>query len=212
MSRSRTDRGATLVFAFLAVLLIVVGTWKVLTPESGSGTRDMLGNPVALEPGTGPTDDQLKQMDAVEDDGQRLRVPSVDLDVPLGALDMVDDTINPPGFTSAYQVRNLGVPLEDASTGTVYVVMHSLRAGVGPGNHLIDVEAQASRVEPGAKIIIGDRTWTATGDLTVTKPELGAQEHLFDDTPGRLVLITCQQRSDGKAAGENLVITAQLTH
>jgi len=211
MSRSRTDRAVNRVVALVAVALIAVGIWRVLAPEPDSGTLDMAGNPVALEPGTGPTEDQLKQMDVVEDAGERFRVPSVDLDVPLGALDVVDNTINPPGFTSAYQVRNLGVPFEDAATGTVYVVMHSLRAGVGPGNHLIDVKEQASRVEPGATITIGDHTWTATGDLTVTKFDLGAQKDLFDGTPGRLVVITCQQRSDGKAAVDNLVITAQLT-
>ncbi|MDT0201936.1 class F sortase [Nocardioides sp. AE5] len=210
MSRSRMERIATIAVAAVAALLVVIGAWRLLAPDDDVTTRDLNGDPVALEPGTVPTDDQLERMRAVDDEGERFRVPEADLDVPLGGLDVVDNTINPPGFTSAYLVRNLGVPLDEAAEGTVYVVMHSLRGGVGPGNHLIDVESQSSRLEQGAEIVIGDHTWLVTGDLTVAKFDLGAQGHLFDESSGRLVVITCQQRPDGSAAVDNLVITAQL--
>src|SRR5699024_8173753 len=126
-----------------------IGITLIWRPSTDSGTVDMHGDPAALDPGTMPAPAQTKAMRAVEATGHRFRVPSVGLDVPLGALTMVDKTITPPGITSAYRVRNLGVPLRKAARGTVFVAMHSLHDGVGPGNYLIDEKAGTARVKPG---------------------------------------------------------------
>lgn len=209
MNRPRTRLLTRLALVAVAVVLVAAGV-AMLRSSDDASELDMEGNPVALAPGAAPSADQLERMDAQPDVGLRFQVPAVDLDVPLGASDMVDNTINPPGFTSAYQIRNLGVPVDEAATGTVFVAMHSLRGGVGPGNHLINVAAQQSKLDPGTEVAIGDRSWIVTGDLTVSKFDLGEQEHLFNNTAGRLVIITCQQRRDGTATTQNLVITAQL--
>lgn len=95
---------------------------------------DLEGNAVSLAPEDTPSEEVVTQMDvepgAEDEDG--LVVPSVDHAVPLGTLSAVDGEITPPGFTEAYRVRNLGVPVEEAEDGTVYIVTHSVQDGYAP--------------------------------------------------------------------------------
>lgn len=202
--------------AAAGVLLLGVALWGVL----GSGIlggghedapRDLHGRAVALEPGTVPDATTLDRMHAREDTGDRFVVPSVGLDVPLGELTMVDSTITPPGFRSAYRVRNLGVAPADADSGTVFVALHSLRGGgEGPGNSLIDVEEQTAKVGEGDRIEVAGVDYEVTGTEFVKKDRLGASEDVWADEPGRLVVITCLQRPDHTPSVDNLVVTARL--
>lgn len=172
---------------------------------------DLKGNSVAFEPGSMPSAKVVQQMRAVADEGQRFRAPSVGLNVPLGAMTMVDNTITPPGFRSAYRVRNLGVSLQRADHGTVFVAMHSLRGGaVGPGNYLIDVARARARITKGAQIDVGDRKYIVTGTQLIKKTELGSKSAVWRDKPGRLVVITCLQRAQGGPSVDNVVLYAQL--
>ncbi|MDQ1131225.1 hypothetical protein [Microbacterium sp. SORGH_AS_0888] len=129
--------------------------------------------------------------------------------MPLGQLNEVDGQITPPGFTSAYQVRNRGVSPEDSAQGTVVVVMHSLRNGaIGPGNYLIDVDQQRSKLAPGAVVVVAGVAYAVTGSELISKDSIAGQSSVWSNTPNRLVLITCLQRPDGSPSTENLVITA----
>ncbi len=169
----------------------------------------MDGNAVVLED---PIEDPevLAQMNVVEDDGERFTVPSVGLDVPLGGLDMVDGEITPPGFTSAYTVRNLGTP-EDPSAGTTYVVMHSIPdPGVAPGNYLIDVADGRAAVVAGEQVHVGEAVYELDSSYVVDKAELSQRAELWVDRPGRLVIITCQQLPSGERSVQNTVIGAHL--
>lgn len=205
----RPRRLITALFAVVAVGLITVGA--SLAMSEPDGPIDLNGATVALEPGTTPSPDVVEKMDAVDDAGQRFAIPSVGLSVPLGALSMTANTLTPPGFTSAYLVRNLGTSIDDPEQGTVFVVMHSLReGGVGPGNYLIDVDDETASIAPGITVNVGDLSYTVTGDLAITKTGIQSQDDVWEDIPGKLVIITCLQRPGGRPSHENIVITAQL--
>jgi len=207
--RGLRRRLLTPLLAVAAVGLMVTGA--ALVNSEPDAPTDLAGNAVTYETDATPPPKVTEKMDAVEDAGDRFAVPSVDLDVHLGALTMTDGTITPPGFTSAYLVRNLGVSLEDAAEGTVFVVMHSLRGGgVGPGNYLIDVENETAAVDPGATVTVGDRSYTVTGDLAITKTGIQDSASVWQSVPGKLVIITCLQRPEGGPSQENIVITATL--
>lgn len=201
---------ATVLAAILGAALIgagLIGILVALAPSAEPVLTDMRGNAVRYDPGEGGL--PVVPASIAPSTPERLVVESVGLDVPLGAVDAVDGRILPPDFTSAFWVRNLGVSLADGDGGTVFVVMHSLRGGaVGPGNYLIDVEQQTSRVEPGARVLVGDVAYTVTGSELVDKTRISQNPDVWADTPGRLLLITCLQRPDGSASRENLVITA----
>ena len=172
---------------------------------------DLKGHPVQVDPGTLPPAKTQKAMKVVPDIGQRLTVPSVGLNVRLGELSEADNTITPPGFDSAYLVRNLGASLEHPEQGTVYVAAHSVRGGgIGPGNYLIDVEHGTARVKPGATVQVGDHTYVVTDSKTVEKDRLPNDQAIWTNTPGRLVLITCLQLPSGAPSTDNLIITATL--
>ena len=195
-----------------ASVLVAAGVVGIVTVASApTGTVDMRGHHVVLEPGTVPAPAVEKKMDAVVNTGVRFTVPSVGLNVPLGELSEAGGTITPPGFTAAYRVRNLGVPLANATKGTVFVAMHSIRGGgIGPGNYLIDVSAGAAKVSDGAKIHVGSLTYSVTGSQTVTKNQLPKDAAVWANAPGRLVAITCLQTPAQTASTDNVVITAQL--
>ncbi|WP_245988684.1 class F sortase [Flexivirga caeni] len=197
--------------ALVAIALVTSGVTLVARAKQSTAPFDLHGRRVALDPGTTPDASARTRMHATEDTGRRFRVPSVHLDVPLGALTMADRAITPPGFTSAYLVRNLGASPETPARGTVFVVMHSLRDGaVGPGNYLIDVDAGTARVAKGARIEVGPATYAVTGTRAIGKAELPGARSVWRDTPGRLVIITCLQRPGGGPSVDNIVITAEL--
>jgi hypothetical protein len=212
--RTRRRRSIGLVRIVVASILGVgavaagVSTVSAYLAEQSS-PRDMRGNPVSL-----PTPPKAVQerTDAVSQvDGMTLRVPSTGLDVPLGQLNEVDGVIDPPGFSSAYLVRNYGATLEHASEGTVFVVMHSCRGGaVCPGNYLINVAEGTASVKVGADIYLDGRHYRVTGSQKVYKPDVHTDAALWEDTPGRLVLFTCLQVPAQTESVDNMVITATL--
>jgi len=169
--------------------------------------HDLAGNTVQVD---GPA--PAPSASATPDGVGRFSAPSVGLDVPLGAVSVVDDVLQPPGFTSAYWVRNLGVAPAVASTGTVFVVMHSLRGGgVGPGNALIDVADGRARIADGADIAVAGVHYRVDRSEALAKTAIGGEADVWADTPGRLVVITCLQRPDGRPSTENMVIEATRT-
>jgi len=144
-------------------------------------------------------------------DGQRFAVPAVGLNVPLGVMSAVKGVVVPPGFTSAYVVRDFGVSLADAASGTVYIATHSLRGGgKAPGNWLIDIPDQRSAVSVGALITVGPLTYRVTGTSVVPKPQLAADKDVWRSAPGRLIVITCLQNRQGTPSTNNMVLMGTL--
>lgn len=220
-SRARQDhrRLLTTVILALAVCLIAVGAIGVVTsltaPRSaspaasvrGPTATSMNGKQVVLDPGVVPI--SAKKSHAVADTGKRLIVPSVGLNVPLGAMNEVDGQVTPPGFTSAYRIRNLGVAFTEPASGTVYVAMHSLRNGaIGPGNYLIDVATGTPKVANGAKVVAAGVTYTVSSTAKVLKKDLPHDAALWANTPDRLVLITCLQNPQNIESAYNIVTIA----
>ncbi|GAA0423283.1 class F sortase [Leifsonia naganoensis] len=168
--------------------------------------KDMKGNPVVIESIAAPKNHAVPQVD-----GRTFRVPSEKLSVPLGELDQVDGVIDPPGFASAYVVRNHGATLDNAAEGTVYVVMHSCRGGATcPGNYLIDVATGEASVQSGADVYVAGLHYRVTGSHSVYKPEVSSDIDIWQNTPGKLVLLTCLQVPAQTKSIDNMVITAQL--
>jgi len=175
---------------------------------------DMNGNPVVPYDTSVYDPTYVQEADAQPDLGERFKVPSVNLDVPLGSVNVVGGLIDPPGFTSVYWVKNMGVSLEYADEGTVYVVTHSLKSpSVAPGDYMIDQNTATVAVQKGAEIDVGDRTYTVDSSMTVSKDELGQQTDLWAGTPGMLVLITTVQAGQYLPNGQsvtNVIIIGTL--
>lgn len=190
-----------------------VGVALLVAAATGGGSRaksehaDVAG----LDPGTLPPPATIQAMHSVPDVGLRFVARSVGLDVPLGELTMVDGNITPPGISSAYMIRNLGVPLSDATSGTVFVVMHSCRnACHAPGDWLTNRAAGTPSLADGSLITVGELTYRVTGWQKYAKASIGTQPDVWAAKPGRLVVITCLELPTGEEPVDNLVITAQL--
>jgi len=158
-----------------------------------------------------PTPDPNAAKGTVSKGGLRFTIPSLGMDVPLGAINSVDGTLNPANYTSAFWVRNMGVSYNDPSTGTVYIVMHSVRTpGFAPGNFLFSVQGQDTTLHSGDLINVGGHTYAFSDWRAVDKPDLQNQLDIWNNTPGRLVIITCLQNREHSFSETNLVITATL--
>lgn len=213
----RRHRSRWVVPALLGVSLTLMAAGAagfVLAPAgpaaSAATVPDLNGAPIHVEPGTLPTADQQERMQAQSDLGVRFRVPDVGLDVPLGALNSVGGVVTPPGFRSAYLLRDHGTTLEHPEAGTVYVALHSVRGGgVGPGNYLIDVTHGTSSLRTGTRIDVGSLRYAVTGWSTVDKKDLPTDRAVWADTPDRLVIVTCLQQPSGAPSTQNLVVVAQ---
>ncbi|MBF4636312.1 class F sortase, partial [Agreia pratensis] len=202
--KARRRRWVFLTVGAVAVAVLIASSIGIA--QYFSGPVDMRGNRVQYDDAA-PATDQSSAVPAIGDD--RFVVPSVGLDVPLGALTSVDGAIEPPGFTSAYWVRDEGVAPDKSAEGTVFIVMHSLRNGAtGPGNYLIDVDAQTSKVGIGATITVNDTSYTVTATQAIDKPAIADASAIWENTPNRLVIITCLQRPGGGPSQQNIVIEA----
>lgn len=190
------------VVAAAAITAVVLLSLRPVAPER------------ALAPSASPTPvaaTALPAAGAVDDIGERFRIPSIGLDVPVGTVSEVDGQITPPGFSAVYLVSNRGVALSEAETGTVYVVAHSRPgAAEAPGDALIDLDRAAATVDRGALVEIGDRRYEVSESTIVSEVDLPASDSLWDAVPGRLVIVTSLQNADGTPAVDNLVLVAQL--
>jgi len=197
----------------LALVLICggigVGVYTLWPKGGSSDLVDMEGNIVIPDDPNATSPAFLEAADMVVDSGgEGFRIPSVGLDIPLGAINEVDGVMNPANFVSAFWIRNRGVSVENASQGTVYIVAHSTRFGKAPGN-LIQSNEQ-SLVKEGDTIWVDAAEYRVTGWQTSPQGEIGNIEELWANTPGMLVFVTCVLRNDKQTPTDNLIITAQL--
>ncbi|MDR1432259.1 MAG: class F sortase [Propionibacteriaceae bacterium] len=201
----------------LSVLLMLgaIGMWgySQIFPPQENAQRDIEGNWVVPEDPEEWTPEIIAEMDPEpEISGKRFRVPAVGLDAPLGAMNAVKNVINPPGFRSVFWIRNMGVSLDRADQGTVYMAAHSLRnGGVGPGNYLIDVENARGKVPIGAEMYADNVKYRVTEVISVPKTKLDEKVEVWDATvPGRIVVVTCLQRPNNGRSVNNIVVVGVL--
>lgn len=212
--QDRSGRWRVALASLLGLVTLLAGAYAVqLYVSQLALPRDMDGRPVVAAQ---VPPDEAARADAVAvlDDGARLRVPAAGMDVAMGAVNAVDGVIDPPGFSTAYFVRNYGAHTnseETASRGTVFVAMHSCSGNARcPGNALIDIAHGTATVPVGADVYLDGLHYRVTGSSAVGKPQIAHDQTFWQNTPGRLVLLTCLQRPGGRTSVDNMVITAEL--
>jgi hypothetical protein len=144
-----------------------------------------------------------------------LVIPAVDMDLPLLALTPDNGVINPPLLTAGYWIEPYAEPVAtaDAADNTLYIAAHSAGRGDDGFDPLLAADHSGSALAAGDVVEV--RTPDGTASYTVErvrrygKDELPAAAEVWESSPGRLVLITCFQRADGRHSTENLVVFAQ---
>lgn len=153
-----------------------------------------------------PSEDDIQKMDPQPLEGDMI-VPSVSMSADLQSMSEVNGVINPPGLESAYMLRGHGSPGQPNS-GTTFIAIHSVQGANLPGNKLIDVDAARSALDTGDAIEILGHKYRVTNSHTVDKTDIGSQEGLWDEVDGKLVVLTCLQRTQGRSL-QNVVIEAE---
>lgn len=142
-------------------------------------------------------------------------VPAVGLDLPVLPLTPTQGVINPPTLTAAYWIEPYGAPVGDVAQAdnTLYLAAHSTSAGEYGFDALMDPDGEGSSLAPGDVVEVSTPTGAVGYAVQRTeryaKGELSGAAEVWEAAPGRLVLITCLQRGDGRASSENLVVFAE---
>ena len=139
-------------------------------------------------------------------------VPAVGVDLPVLPLTPRRGVIDPPLLTAAYWITGYGAPVgsPDQARNTLYLAAHSAGRGSAGFDPLAGDARGRGAVGPGDRIDVA----TATGTVSYTvqrtaeydKDALPRASDVWQDVPGRLVLITC--RYDGGRSTRNLVVFA----
>jgi hypothetical protein len=214
--RRRIALAAAAVLALTGALVLVAGL------SAGRGTAAL--HPVAAAPSASASSGSRSEVPGTApptaarytpSSDVRLVVPSLGVDLPLLPMTPSGDTIDPPLLTAGYWIEPYGAPVGDAAeaTNTLYVAAHSAGYGADGFDPLIAGDGAASTLAAGDVVEV--RTPTGTVRYTVRstsrygKDELPGAEEVWEVSPGRLVLVTCFQRADGREATENLVVVAE---
>ncbi|MCJ1713481.1 class F sortase [Curtobacterium sp. VKM Ac-2922] len=200
----------------VAVAAVVGGLVLLHQPAPApSAALDLDGRPVSVDVrttdgGTATATPAPAQGAVPPDSSDRLVVPAVGLDVPLGTMSVHGGVVDPPGFAAAYQVVGLSNSVPTA-TGT-YIAMHALRGGGrAPGNALWDTDAGRARIGVGDVVRVEGASWRVTSIGTPTKQSVPGDDRLWSTGPDELVLLTCLERPDGGPSTRNVVVTAERT-
>ena len=197
--------------ALLAAAGIAAVAALLPAPPRTVAAVDMNGEPVFADDVQFSTTEQIAAMDVAPIEGVHVTVPSVGLDVPLNELSVVGGAVVPPDFVSAFRIRDYGVPLAGAPTGSVFIAMHSIRgSGVAPGNYLFDTKTGRGTLTAGEEIRVGNLSYTVTATTRFSKVAVPRNHAVWANTPGRLVILTCLQNPHGGASTDNLVVEAVL--
>jgi hypothetical protein len=208
----------------VAAVLVLAGT-LVLLAGLTAGRGEAALHPVAAAPTTAaapraehrgtasPSASPVARYTPSSD--VRLVIPSVGVDLPLLAMTPSGGTIDPPLLTAGYWIEPYGAPVGDAAeaTNTLYVAAHSAGSGDDGFDPLIAGGGADGTLVAGDVAVV--RTPAGTVRYTVRsahrygKDELPGADEVWQVVPGRLVLITCFQRADGREATENLVVVAE---
>lgn len=143
----------------------------------------------------------------------RLVVPSVGIDAKLLSMRTYTSggrqIIKPPTSDNPYLVRDWTDPAR-AAEGMVVVAMHSIRGYPKlPGSRLIDISTGTARVKVGAEVLVDVHRYRITATDIVAKADAAGQAEVWREAPGKLLMVTCLQRSSGSSTS-NVLITAQL--
>jgi sortase (surface protein transpeptidase) len=142
-------------------------------------------------------------------------IPELDLDLPVLPHTPRDGAIDPPTLTAAYWIRPYGEPVAVPANAdnTIYLAAHSTGTGEYGFDPLMAPDGGGSTLAAGDAIEVttpdGTAAYTVDHTQRYAKGELPDATEVWEDVPGRLVLITCYQRGAGTAATENLVVFAQ---
>lgn len=193
-----TRRRLLAVGGLLVAALIVAGLAMLSASRNGQATT----------PPPPTTDESASRVEAAPP--ERLVIPAVGMDVGVE----VDDTapggeVDPPSTELAYWLSSYGAPGTDADN-TVYLAGHSS----GDGTAIFDLllAEDLSPLDLGGEPV---RLYTASGELTYrivgppqtyTKAELPRVRAVWEISPGRLVMVTCDRHDPDR----NIVFTADL--
>ena len=217
LPRRRIALAAAAVLALAGALVLISGFTAgrgeaALHPVASAPSATVTSGPRSEAPGTA-TPSPVARFTPSSD--VRLVVPSLGMDLPLLPMTPSGDTIDPPLLTAGYWIEPYGAPVGDAAdaTNTLYVAAHSAGHGHDGFDPLIADGGSGSTL--GAGDVVEVRTPTGTVRYSVqsthryAKAELPDADEVWKVSPGRLVLVTCFQRADGRVATENLVVVAE---
>lgn len=159
------------------------------------------GKPVVVPK---PNAEDMRQVSNI---GMIFNAPSVGINnLPIGAVDEVTlaggtTLIEPTNFVNMFTVRNRGVGeninQSTVQRGTLYLAVHATDLGtLAPGNFLVDRDTRSNRLQEGDIVeVIGKDKKPVRYKITAARRDgkdlVSNDQEVWDNKPGRVVIITC---------------------
>lgn len=176
-----------------------------LVDDTGLVLADMDGRSVVVSPAP-----DVEGAD-VAATGGRFVAPAQGLDVPLLAMTLSGNIVNPPTLTDAFVLRGSGFGTSAGATPTI-ITMHAVRGGVAPGNSFFAGSTDVVVAQVGDRLYVDGAAYSVTHVEILPQAEATAAASIWGVLPDgdqRLVVLTCVQRPGRRGrATENLVLHA----
>ncbi|WP_448613633.1 sortase domain-containing protein [Modestobacter sp. URMC 112] len=192
---------------------VVLGAGLSTDPAPGAGGQAPAELTAAPLPGAPPT--STPSAHTTPSSAVHVRVPAVDLDLPVLPLTTQRGVIDPPLLTAAYWIEPYGEPVGSAgqAENTLYLAAHSAGRGSDGFDPLLGPGEGGSALGAGDQVEVstpgGTVSYTVERTARYDKDDLAGAAEVWEASPGRLVLITCLQREAGRTSTENLVVFAE---
>lgn len=143
----------------------------------------------------------------------RVTIPALSFDAPVTGLPIGDATVlDPPAADEVFWLSDFGLP-GAGTDNTVFLIGHTSADGRAVFDPLINRAERTTMALPGDEVLIDTANGTVAYEIIATerhdKTALATVANVWENVPGRLVIITCLFQADRDVAPDNVVVFAQ---
>lgn len=224
MTRQRRHRSwTTRILLSLTTLILLAGVAAVVVSSVGLLRHD------AAETWTGaerqPVPEASRQTVVSADNAERpsitipleqsdtVKIPVLGFTAPMKSMAVsTSQELYPPTADDVYWLEGYGSP-GNSPDNTVYLIGHTSQNGGAVFDPLVNLVEQSTNLLPGDEIMLTTEKTTVTYQVTDTqrhhRTQLANVDGVWENQPGRLVLITCFFDPNLDIAPDNMVVFAE---
>lgn len=194
--------GVTALAVAGGVALVGLGAWRLAAPTAHATAERVAVEHVGAElpevPAAPPSD---------------LSIPAIGFAAPVAPLAVgAASVLDPPTAEDVFWLTDFGAP-GAGSDNTVFLIGHTSADGRAVFDPLVDRAAGTTTALPGDEVLVETAGGTVAYEIVATerhdKTALAELASVWENVPGRLVIITCLFQADRDLAPDNIVVFAR---
>lgn len=194
--------GVTALAVAGGVALVGLGAWRLAAPPAHATAERVAVEHVGAE---------LPEVPAAPP--SELSIPAIGFAAPVAPLAIgAASVLDPPTAEDVFWLTDFGAP-GAGSDNTVFLIGHTSADGRAVFDPLVDRAAGTTTALPGDEVLVETAGGTVAYEIVATerhdKTALAELASVWENVPGRLVIITCLFQADRDLAPDNIVVFAR---